>query len=392
MHRARTCLFAALLVAASVSPAFGQGAPPAAPPSGAKAAPPPAAPPSAAARPAPPPPPSRDIATEVDTAMSEKSQALFKEGNNHFRDAKYAQAQAAYKAAWALDLRNQKVVRNLGLTELELHQYRDAAEHLTIALRLADATDPKRDKIQAEVAEARAKVGALLIKLAVDGVEIVHMDSGRAYTTPLVDPIFVDPGKVGFRIRREGYESQEKVFDLKPGEEVTSEVTLVRPPGYGQAAGPSAPTSTESPAPAPRSLLPAIIGGGAGVLALAIGGALVGVAVSSAGDIDAKLPRDTNDNSLCRRTPQPGEDPICPDLRGSAQSASTLGNVGVGLLAGGGVLVAAAAAYWLIPTLTSGSSPSTSKASAKTASRPASSRLVPAVSAQGGGLVWTGSF
>jgi tetratricopeptide (TPR) repeat protein len=326
---------------------------------------------------------SHEISTEVDAAMNEKAQALFKEGNTFFRDGKYAQAQAAYKAAWALDLRNQRIVRNLGSTELELKMYRDAAEHLTIALRLAAANDPKRAGIQKDIAEARAKVGAIVLKVKgagqdLDGVEVVHMETGRSYQTPLVDPIFVDAGKAGFRIRREGYESQEKVFELKPGEETSADVALERAPGFdGKTAGP-APTGVPTTTPGgERSKLPGFIAGGVGLAAAIAGGVLVGVGFASASDIDSKLPRGADDRSLCLRTAQPGEAPICPDLRSQAESASALANAGLGLLIGGAVVAAGAAVYLLIPSKKAGT---------------AAPKLVPVVGQSGGGLVLTGSF
>ena len=394
MRIVRPILLATLLLA-PVAESFAQGAPPkpattAAPTASAKAtaAPTATAKPTAAPTAAPPAGPgasaSHEISTEVDAAMSEKAQSLFKEGNAFFRDAKYAQAQAAYKAAWALDLRNQRIVRNLGSTELELKMYRDAAEHLTIALRLADANDPKRAGIQKDLAEARAKVGTIVLKVQgggqpLDGVEVVQMETGRAYQTPLTDPIFTDAGKPSFRIRREGYESQEKVFDLKPGEETTAEVTLERAPGFDGRTGPTAPTGTTTGAPGgPRSKVPGFVIGGVGVVAALAGAALVGVASAKLDENLAIAPRDANGNPLCAKTPLAGEPEGCKAIRSNAEFINAGGNAGVGLLIGGGVLIAGAVVYLLIPS--------------KKAADTKSSRVVPVVGRDGGGLVLTGSF
>ncbi len=390
MRILRPFLLTTLLLAAPAGSSFAQGAPPKA---GTKASATPTAAPAAApstkasAAPTASPTttasaaagaPSHEIATEVDNAMSEKAQALFKEGNAFFRDNKYAQAQASYKAAWALDLRSQRVVNNLGMTELELKLYRDAAEHLTIALRLADPNDPKRTKIQGNVDEARAKVAAITFKLNTDGVGLVHMEIGREYQTPLSDPIFVDPGKSSFRIRREGFVSQEKVFDLKAGEQTTAEITLERGAGYGGPSGTATATGTSSAPVTPRSKVPGFVMGGAGVAALIAGGALLGVGVGNGNGLRDTTPKDANGNPKCNRTPTTGEDAKCADVRSSAASASTLGNVGVGVLIGGGVLVAAAAVYLLLPS--------------KKASVGKPSSLTPVVGREGGGLLWTGSF
>ncbi len=389
MHSVRSFFLSSLLLAAPVGVAFAQGAPskPAAPPAAsAKASAQPTAAPAPTTKASAAPdaePAAHEIVTEVDAAMNEKAQALFKEGNAHFRAALYPKAHASYTAAWSLDPRNQKIVNNLGTTELELKQYRDAAEHLAIALRLADPNDPKRTKIQASLAEARAKVGTVNLKVQaggqqLDGVEIVDMETGKSYKTPLLDPIYVDAKKVSFRIRREGYESQEKVFELKPGEETTADITLERPAGY--VGGPAATsTATSGPGAAPRSKLPGFIGLGVGGAALVVGGVLVGLAVGVPGQIESEVPKDPDGTWQCKREPQSGEKAVCADLRAKADSGSTMGNVGVGLLVGGGVVAAASVVYLLLPSSKSGASGKTGK-------------LVPIVGQTGGGMIWTGSF
>src|SRR5262249_4216286 len=82
-----------------------------------------------------------------------------------------------------------------------------------------------------------------------------------------VDPIFVDPGHVSFRIRREGFVSQEKVFDVKAGEEQGADVKLERAPGYDGKTGAGGATGTTGVAEEkPRSKVPGLglAGGGGG--------------------------------------------------------------------------------------------------------------------------------
>lgn len=370
MRHLRPFLLTTFLIAAPASTLFAQGAPP-------KSATPTKATSAPTATPAPAAPAQHEIQTEVDAAMSEKAQALFKEGNARFRDGKFADAQASYKAAWALDLRNQRIVNNLGTTELELHLYRDAAEHLTIAYRLADPNDPKRAKIQTNADEARAKVAAITFKLNTDGAEIVHIETGRSYQQPLLDPVFVDPGKSSFRIRREGFLSQEKVLDLKAGDQTTADITLDRAPGYGGAVT-GAPTGTAAPTVAPRSKIPGFVLGGVGIAGLIAGGALLGVGLSSQDQNFKDAPKDDKGNPLCGPTFLAGEDARCADMRARTDSANLLGNAGIGLLAGGGALVAAGVIYLLIPS--------------KKAPEAKSSRLVPVVGSEGAGLIYKGSF
>lgn len=322
-----------------------------------------------------------EIATDVDAAMSEKATAQFKEGNALFREGKFAQALASYKAAWALDLKNQRIVRNLGITELELKMYRDAAEHLTIALRLADPKDPKRPSIERDIAEARAKIGTVNFTIKsgndpVDGVELVDTADGKKYQTPLLDPVFVVPGKSTFRVWREGYESQEKVLELKEGETQSVAIALERAAGFGGKGTPTATPTSTAPVVEGRSKMPGyVLLGGGGVVAI-VGGVLVGLAAAKQGDIDANAPRE-NGQPLCGRTARPGDPEACDGLRADAGFVSGAGNAGVGMLIGGAAIAAAGVVWLILPS----SKPKSS-----------STRLTPVASQQGGGLVLSGSF
>ncbi|MBK8258134.1 MAG: hypothetical protein IPK82_36395 [Polyangiaceae bacterium] len=322
---------------------------------------------------------AHEIATDVDAAMSEKATAQFKEGNALFREGKFAQALASYKSAWALDLKNQRIVRNLGVTELELKMYRDAAEHLTIALRLADPKDPKRPSIERDIAEARAKVGTVNFTVKsgndpVDGVELVDTADGKKYQTPLLDPVFVAPGKSTFRIWREGYESQEKVLELKEGETLDVPIALERAAGFGGKGTPTATPTTTAPVVESRSKMPGyVLLGGGGVVAI-VGGVLLGLSASTEGEI-ASSP--LVKPAQCGRTARSGEDPGCEELRSKAGFVSTAGGAGLGMLIGGAAIAAAGGIWLLLPS----SSPKSGQV-----------RVTPVASHQGGGLVMSGSF
>ncbi len=142
----------------------------------------------------------------------------------------------------------------------------------------------------------------------------------------------------------------------------------------------ASPSTAIAASPAPsRSRVPGYIGGSLGLAGLVAGAALVGVAISKGADLRGTTPKDEDGNPVCARTAVAGENEACADIRSTADVASTMGNAGVGLLIGGGALVTAAAIYLLIP-------------SSEAASSSTSSRLVPAIGREGGGLVWTGSF
>lgn len=134
------------------------------------------------------------------------------------------------------------------------------------------------------------------------------------------------------------------------------------------------------------------VAGGIGLASLVVGLALVGVSAGIQGSLASSAPKDVLGNPVCGR--KPGGDAIapqdagkCDSLRSQAALGNALGNVGVGVAITGGVLVGAAAAYWLF------GSAAPPPAGPRAAASPAPSlKIAPAVSAGFGGLVVVGSF
>jgi len=330
----------------------------------------------AAAQPAKAPPSSPTA--EADP-MSDKALQLFNEGKKLFRDGKYGQAEASFEAAWAIALQSKGIAANLGETEMHLGKPREAAEHLTISLRLAPPNDPQRPRTAANLATVKAKIGTLVVTANVEGAE-VFVDGKKMGDTPLADPIFVDPGKIKLRVRREGYAPQEKELDVAAGQELPLAIQLALP-----APPPTVSASATATAPLPpRSKGPAVVLGGVGLVSVVLGGVLVGLAEGKRSEVISSAPKDQNGNPVCStRDATLDRDPSaavkCDGLRGLARDGNILGDTGVGVMVGGGAVLAAAALYLLWPTSPSPSTKPTSK-------------LVPTVGATGGGLVWIGSF
>jgi hypothetical protein len=113
------------------------------------------------------------------------------------------------------------------------------------------------------------------------------------------------------------------------------------------------------------------VAGGAGVVSVIIGGALIGVAHGADGDIRAKSAAIATDGASCPA------DPRCADLEGAARGGDAMSRAGVGLLIGGVVLTAAGGAYLLWSSR-----------------RPQQGGVgvVPVAWPQGGGLITSGSF
>ena len=70
----------------------------------------------------------------VDDATNKRADELTTRGNELATKSKWAEAEVFFRKAWALK-HSYDIGGNLGITELALGKHRDAAEHLSFALR-----------------------------------------------------------------------------------------------------------------------------------------------------------------------------------------------------------------------------------------------------------------
>jgi hypothetical protein len=260
-------------------------------------------------------------------------------------------------------------------------QYKEAE---TVAKKTARKTDAD------EAADKLAKLTSRLATLTIEVPEALR--EAPSLTITLDDATVdvedwgaarpVDKGTYTLTAAATGYEPQSvQVKVVSDGSQIIVSAPLLSPvvppkppPTVVPNGAPSVP-----PPPPPRSKLPGFVLGGVGVAALIAGGALLGIAAGQGSDIRNKLPKKSDGSSACYRSPTGGEDPACADLRATAQSASVMGNAGIGVLIAGGLFAGAGVIYLLLPNPEASGSKKSSK-------------VVPVVSHEGGGLLWTGSF
>src|SRR6185369_11615173 len=93
---------------------------------------------------------------------------------------RWKEAEPLFQQAWALK-HSYDIGGNLGIAELKLGKYRDAAEHLSYALKTfpANGKGPHRDLIQESLGKAKAQVAMVTIEVnqkgalvLVDGKEV----------------------------------------------------------------------------------------------------------------------------------------------------------------------------------------------------------------------------
>ncbi|WP_437839239.1 PEGA domain-containing protein [Sorangium sp. So ce1153] len=173
------------------------------------------------------------------------------------RDAgRLAEAQAAYKAALEALVaapgsarERAEIAGELGLCELALGRYTDAAEHLDFSLHQREAPPPAQERRFDEGRRKAATYVATLI-LAVDPPDAEVLVDGRAIgRTARTYKLFLEPGHHMVRARAPGRE--EALHQLRAVAAAEHEITMQLP---RTVAGSS--RQAAAPAPAPSSTAP----------------------------------------------------------------------------------------------------------------------------------------
>lgn len=264
---------------------------------------------------------------------------LFREGNAAYERNDFATARDAFTKAFELaGGQSPKIAANLAVVELDLHEYRSAAEHAAFALE-HESDEDMRQAIRANLEEAKKHIGTVRMKrsqchfgeaISVDGV------GGKVHSLcpPPLDELYLDPGRHTIHVR--GYEPQ--AVTVEKGQTVHLDLLvqytdlITEPRNDVEAPPPPAVNSLDLP------LFPAIVGGAVGIAALAVGGGLR--VLGSSEEERANALRDDLRANGGHCPPNRCEELL--DRYGSADSAY---NAGLGLLIGGGVLSAGAIAY-----------------------------------------------
>ncbi|WP_438018928.1 PEGA domain-containing protein [Sorangium sp. So ce315] len=180
-------------------------------------------------------------------AGSEKARKLYLEGVALAEKNRWADAHASFVAAWALH-EHYTILGGIGTCELMLKRYRDAAEHLAAYVREIDkdttATPQDRAAAAETYAKARAHVGAVIVSTNVPGAQVV-VDGSVVGTTPLLDPVFLDPGQHTITVRHEGYTPKEAAVEVAAGSEMQRAFELEKP----EASAPPPPPPRPAPPP-----------------------------------------------------------------------------------------------------------------------------------------------
>jgi hypothetical protein len=276
-------------------------------------------------------------------SLATQADELFERGKVAFEQGDFALAAHAYQKAWEL-AQSYDIAANLGQAELELGWFREAAEHLTFALRnlpLSVAAET-REQIRDMLARAKQEVASLNLHVEPAGAEVT-VDGRTVGTAPLGAELFVEPGTHTVQVRLEGHEPAHQQV-----------LMLVLEPLPEQAAAPAAGEPIPSPPRAEAiqpdasgpSLIPVVVAAGVGIAGLATGvGCELGAAAKRS-DRDERLSRLGAESACAAGTPFDSECAAIDDLDSEATTLHTVAVVG---FATAGVATAAMLTYLLWP-------------------------------------------
>jgi hypothetical protein len=287
-------------------------------------------------------------ADEPTPAVMEKSSALYKQARALQTRGKWAEAELAYQAAW--DLRKTfDIAGNLGDCEIHVGQLREAAEHLSYAIENVPAgVAPEQiEALKKLRQDAQRQIGTLRVSVNVGGARL-YVD-GRPIEIAAGGGVYVEPGTRTIEARVAGYEPARRTIEIRAGKTETIDLVL------------SAPR---------RSIVPAIVMGSAGGVALVTGIGLLATASAKASTVRDLYDGIVKAGHSCV-SGAPSYDARCDQLHGTASSGDALHNAAIGVLTLGGAAAVGAVVYsfWPQPV-----------------------RVVPAASATSLGLVWSGTF
>jgi hypothetical protein len=177
-------------------------------------------------------------------AMTDKARDLYMEGRTLYGQRAWDKAHAAFLAAWSLK-KHWQIAGMLGHCEVQLGRHREAAEHLAFAVRTGSpSANPSELKVlQDQLAEVKRKVGVVTVQVEGQPAEVL-VDGTVVGTSPLLDPLFVDPGEYVLKARTTDRTSSEVKVTVGAGS--VKEIMLRLDRGVGAEPGPTAPAASSA--------------------------------------------------------------------------------------------------------------------------------------------------
>ncbi len=319
-----------------------------------------------------------------DQAKLDEADRLYREGVDAFMRDDVPKAYEKLKAAYALK-KSFDILGNLADIERRLGKARDSAEHYAASLRVfpPNGKPESRSRSEKRLAEVRKQVGTVQVTVS-DPDATVLVDGVEVGSSPIVEEIFVEPGKRTFEARKDGRVVKvERACAVGLTIQIELRLDPVGSSGSGAPVGSStalgasssAPTASATQAPiepAPKKALwPVAVG--ASLVGVGIG---VGVGLTvAAGSKTSAAETAASQVRSCTGKETSG---TCAEGSRAAGSANTLRGGSIAAFGISGGLAVATLIYLAVP-------PSRAKSTA-------SVTVVPVVGPDAQGLILHGSF
>lgn len=293
-------------------------------------------------------------------AQADPVEQEFQQGVAAARQGNFAEARRHYLEAWKIR-RTHDVAANLGGAELQLGDYRDAAEHLRYALDhlAASKATEKRDAMTRDLEEAKRSLVTLRLHVEPANANVFLNGTPLGVAAELSSEVYADPGSIELRVELAGFAPQVRSLVGSRGAEHALDLALVRA-SETPASVPPAPLPPAGPAPLvrptepERNLVP--FGIGLSVAAVAAGTAIgFGIDASNA-HADASSALADAQGRFGKLNPcAPGRgagSSVCndlADLRERESRSGTIANAGLAVAGAAGVFAIAAYVLWKKP-------------------------------------------
>lgn len=136
---------------------------------------------------------TRTASAQADDPVTTQARARFKEGVEFYDKGKYEEARLAFLQAYTLK-KHPAVLLNLAQSSAKAGHPMEAAKYFKQFIKESTTASPQQKKdAESGLAEVRQKLGRIEVT-APSGTEITLDDGERIGTTPLSEPIDVEPG------------------------------------------------------------------------------------------------------------------------------------------------------------------------------------------------------
>jgi len=190
-------------------------------------------------------PPAGDSVTTI-------ARQRYNEGVAAYDAGRFEDARASFLQAYALK-HHPAVLLNLGQSELRANHPDDAANHLQQFIREFSAASPdQRAAAEKGLTEAKRHVGFVVITVDAPGAD-VSIDGTTMGKSPLVDPVYLKPGKHTVFAALQGKNAVASV-DVKAGTAASASLSFGIVPAPPPVAPP--PVAPEPPPVAPPPVSP----------------------------------------------------------------------------------------------------------------------------------------